>query len=267
MHPDPDKYILELKTVQSGNIKILFEVLKEVLNGDINIVFTPEYIKIVEVDKLKTAIVYLQLNSKAFEYYNCTKNHIVVGVNTNNIYKIIKIAKSNADTISFFIESSKEYILGIRMENSEDNKAFEVKLPLLDKDYVNLNIPNVEFESIISLSSIKFQKYIKDLNSLATNRDGILDITSIGQQLKMKCLGDFSENKAIFGMTSNDTQINNKTNDIVQGKFSLKYLLLFTKATSLCKTVQIYLKNDYSIILEYNVGSLGSLRFILSPIQ
>lgn len=257
-----DKYLLDLKTVQSSNIKILFEVLKEVLLGDINIIFTPENVKVVEMNVNGTAIVYLNLKSEAFEYYHCEKE-TVVGVNTTNFYKIIKIAK-NTDTISFFIEKKNQDFLGVRMENSEDNRVFESNIPLLDIPVTSLEIPKIEFPSIISLPSVKFQKYIKDLNSLGT--DCVLEITSVNQQLSFSCNGEFSKNKAIFG-NSNDTKFNNNSDfEIIQGRFPLKFMILFTKATSLCQTVHMYLKNDYSLILEYTVGGLGSLRFILSPI-
>jgi len=257
-----DKYILDLKTVQSSNIKILFEVLKEVLLGDINLIFTPENIKVVEMNATGVAVVYLNLKSEAFEYYYCERE-IVVGINTTNFYKIIKIAK-NTDTISFCIDRNYEDFLVVKMENSEDNRIFESKIPLLDIPLTSLEIPKIEFPCIISLPSVKFQKYIKDLNSLGT--DCVLEITNVNQQLTFGSNGEFSKNKAIFG-NSDDTKF--KTNseiDIIQGKFPIKFMILFIKATSLCQTVHMYLKNDYSLILEYTVGGLGSLRFILSPI-
>ena len=40
---------------------------------------------------------------------------------------------------------------------------------------------------------------------------------------------------------------------IVQGSFSLKYLILFTKCTNLCNLINIFLKNDYPLIIQYNV--------------
>lgn len=258
-----NQYILELKTVQSSNLKILFEVLKEVLLGDINLIFTPNNIKVVEMNVNGVAIVYLNLKSEAFEHYHCTRE-IIVGINTTNFYKIIKIAK-NTDTISFYIDKNAEDYLNVKLENSEDNRIFESKVPLLDIPLTTLEIPKIEFSSIISLPSVKFQKYIKDLNSLGT--DCVLEITSVNQQLTFKCNGEFSKNKAVFGHSEDTTFNNIENSEIIQGKFPIKFMILFTKATSLCQTVHIYLKNDFSLILEYRVGSLGSLRFILSPIM
>jgi proliferating cell nuclear antigen len=255
------KYILDLKTVQSNNIKVLFEVLKEVLLADMNLIFTPTSIKVIELNASGEGMVYLNLKSEAFEHYYCERE-INVGLNTTNFYKIIKISK-NTDTVSFFIERNNDTMLGVRMENSDDNRLFESRVPLLDVPLKRLVIPKLEFPSVISLPSSKFQKYIKDLNSLGV--DCIVEITSVGQQLMFKCIGEFSENKAIFGASADNTFKVDSDQEIIQSRFSLKFLLLFTKATNLCNVVHIYLKNDYSIILEYTVGSLGSLRLILSP--
>lgn len=254
-----EKFILELQSVQSSNLRILFEVLKDVLLTDINIIFMPDGIKIVELDGGETCLIHLVLEKKAFEIYNCTKK-IVVGVNSNNFYKIIKTAK-NSDTISFFVSEADPNSLRIKMENSEKNRMFESVIRLLDVSYSNHEIPDVEFESVIVLPSVEFQKICKDMNSLGIGNR--VEIKSIGEQLIFCYKGDFSEQRIILGKCENTRS---SSSGIIQGVFNLKFLLLFTKATNLCNAVSIYLKNDYPLILEYSVGSLGSLKFILSNI-
>ena len=51
------------------------------------------------------------------------------------------------------------------------------------------------------------------------------------------------------------------------GTFSLKYVNLFIKSSSLCSNVEIYLKKGYPLILEYRIGSLGKVQFVLAPIN
>jgi proliferating cell nuclear antigen len=257
----PGKYILDLKTVQSGNLRILFEVLKEVLLSDINIIFTPTYIRVAEIDGSHVAVVHLTLDSEAFESYYCERD-LVVGINTNNFYKIIKTV-SNNDTISFSVEADDTSTLRVKVENSEKNKLFDSEVRLLDVSLYDLKIPDAIFPSVIILPSIDFQKICRDLNSLGTEHT--IEIQSVDQQLKFIYDGDFSKQKIILGKSDN-TMFDKKSEYIVQGKFNLKFLLLFTKATNLCNTVQIYLENDFPLILEYSVGSLGKLRFILSNI-
>ncbi|HEY9703731.1 MAG TPA: proliferating cell nuclear antigen (pcna) [Allocoleopsis sp.] len=254
--------VLDIKSVQSNNIKILFEVLKEVLVTDINLIFTPTHIKAIEKDGKEKAMVHLYLESSAFEHYYCEKEKITVGINTTNFFKIIKNATPN-DVISFYIERNKEDFIVIRKENSEESKISESKLKILDIhcDYTEKLHP-VEFESEISMPSTKFQKYMKELKSLGL--DPILEIKSIGQQIIFSCIGDFSDNKIALGNSENvKFEKNSKT--IIQGMFSLNFLILFTKATNLCQTVHLYMKNDSPLFLKYTVGNLGCLKFILKP--
>jgi proliferating cell nuclear antigen len=58
---------------------------------------------------------------------------------------------------------------------------------------------------------------------------------------------------------------NNNKDDIIQGLFALKHLVLFTKCTNLCNNVELYLKNDYPLIIRYSVASLGEIKLCLAP--
>ncbi len=257
-------FILEVKSIQSSNIKVLFEVLKEVLLTDINLIFTPNSIKVIEKEGTERAMVHLNLDSEAFERYYCEEEQIVVGINTTNFYKVIKINTSK-DIISFYIERNKPNHFCVKIENSEDPEFFVsvFKILNLEKNYV-MEIPSVEFDSEIILPSSKFQKKMKNLNSLGI--DCNIEIKSIGQQLICSCEGEFSNNKVVFGSSDNVKIEGNNCVGITQGIFPLKFLILFTKATSLCKIVNIYLKNDFPIILKYSVGNLGYLKFVLNNI-
>ena len=59
---------------------------------------------------------------------------------------------------------------------------------------------------------------------------------------------------------------NNNKDDIIQGLFALKHLVLFTKCTNLCNNVELYLKNDYPLIIRYSVASLGEIKLCLAPL-
>jgi proliferating cell nuclear antigen len=51
----------------------------------------------------------------------------------------------------------------------------------------------------------------------------------------------------------------------LKGRYSLKYLNLFTKATGMCATVQIMQEEDSRfMVLKYNVANLGELKFYLA---
>jgi len=93
-----------------------------------------------------------------------------------------------------------------------------------------------------------------------------VEIKNINNQLILSCNGEFCSQETILMDNEGINCISNKNSDeIVQGVFSLKYLVLFTKCTNLCSTVELYLKNDYPLICLWRVASLGEIRLCLAP--
>ena len=49
--------------------------------------------------------------------------------------------------------------------------------------------------------------------------------------------------------------------------FSLKYLCLFTKCTNLCNLLHMYIKNDYPLVIKYDIANLGHIKLCLYLIR
>jgi proliferating cell nuclear antigen len=119
------------------------------------------------------------------------------------------------------------------------------------------------------MPSSDFQKICRDFNALAEK----LEITSSNSDLIFRCIGDFVDGETIILSESQGGVRVQKTtsagaaasSEIVQGIFELKYLVMFTKCTNLCPTIEIYLKNDYPLVLRYMVANLGEVRVVLAP--
>lgn len=252
-------YKLEVKTVQSQAFKILIEALKELLT-DTTIEFDASGMKIVSIDTSHCVLVHLRLDACKFEYYHC-EGKISIGINMLNFYKLIRTINSN-DTLTLFIESSDTINnLGIKIENGDKNSRTTYKLNLLDLDNPKIQIDNAEFNTVINMPSTDFQKICRDMNNIAE----YVDIKNVGNQLILSCKGDFCSQETIIVDNENGVNsIQSKKNEIVQGMFSLKYLVLFTKCTNLCTTVELLLKNDYPLVIRYMVASLGELKLAIS---
>jgi len=253
--------MLYFKTVQSNAFKCLFEVLKEILH-DVSIQFDAESMRIMTVDGSHVALVHLRLDAKNFEEYVCT-SPMHVGVNMLNLYKLLKVA-SNNDTISFSIADSDASELAIKIENNERRSHTEFKLKLLDVDIEELNMPDIEFDSIITLPSAYFQRLCKDMNNISE----LMTIRSRQTELVLSCAGDFAsqetsiKDSAVEGGSGPSFQA--KSAEMVEGTYMLKYLILFNKASSLSNTMEIYMRKDYPLIMKYQVANLGELRFCLA---
>jgi proliferating cell nuclear antigen len=264
--PNANGNLFEIKTVQSGAFRTLIEALKEILT-EANLEFDSQGIKVMAVDETHTVLVYLRLHSDRFETYYCPAKH-VLGVNMIYFFKLIKTMGNN-DNLTLYLPASNPNKLGIRMENSEKSTVTNYFLKLFDTDVEDIQIPSLNFTSIIHMPSLDLQKICRDMNALGEKLD--VEITSSGSDLIFKCMGDFAEQETIISENDNSNMKVHKSAgsvaEIVQGIFQLKHLVLFTKCTSLCPSIELYLKNDFPLILRYTVANLGEIKLVLAPMK
>ena len=251
--------LVEIKTVQSNAIRILCEALKDILT-DVNLQISNEGLKIISMDGSKQAVVNLKLEANKFEKFYC-KRPVTAGLNMTSLYKIIKSVK-NSDIISFNIEEQNDTKLIIQIENKEKKTHIVTVLKLLDIDEDILDIPNIAFETVKTMPSNDFQSYIRELSIITTK----VRLISSDNTFTLTGEGDFAETKITIGDTTNNNSSNDLKKKVSSGLFLIKYLLLFTKSTNLCTTVEIYLKSEFPLILVYNVANLGKLQYCLAPL-
>jgi len=260
--PNMNGNLFEIKTVQSSAFRTLVEALKEII-AEANIEFDPTGIKIVTVDETHTNLVYLKLNADKFEHYYCPVKY-VLGVNMMYLFKLIKMLENN-DNLTLYLPAKDPNKLGILMQNFDKQTSKNIYLKLFDTNVEDIQIPSLSFTSIIHMPSQDFQKICRDMNSLGDK----VEITSSAGDLIFKCIGDFAEQETIIRESQGAMRVQKQqgSNEIVQGVFQIKNLFLFTKCTNLCASIEIYLKNDAPLIIQYAVANLGSVKLVLAPIR
>lgn len=263
-------YRLEIRTVQAVAFKVLIEALKEIL-ADTSIEFDETGMKIMAMDTSHVVLVHLKLEASKFELYHCD-GRINIGINMLNLHKLIKTINNN-NTLSLYIDRDDVNHLGIKIENSDKNSKTTYKLNLLDLNHHDICVDPTKFTDVVTLPSADFQKICRDMNNLADH----MEIRSVQNQLIFSCTGDFCSQETVIcdsgmqgvegggqegGQAASPAAV---SGEIVQGVFSIKHLVLFTKCTNLSSMMELYLKNDYPLIIRYDVSSLGSIRLALAP--
>ena len=262
-----DGNILTIQTVQIAPFRTLMTALKDILL-ETNISFQPDGIRIINMDKSHTILAHLFLDAKNFEFYECKKDKIIIGVNMLHLFKLINTI-DNDDTLTIYIENA-DYVDGIvsylalKFENGDIKQRKMQKLRLIEPEQEELEYPDVKFSSIINLPSADFQKIIRDLSCISDK----LEIKSVGTELIFKCNGQFAS--AEIHRTESDGSmgfiLKQDSSKVVQGEFSLKNLGYFIKCTNLCSQIEIYLENDLPLVVKYYVASLGMIQLCLSPL-
>jgi proliferating cell nuclear antigen PCNA len=270
--------ILEVKTTQSVHIKTLIESLSPLLS-DVNIHFYPKKFKnengeeveggimIKEMNKSSTILIHCKLDADKFDTYNYNykADKLIIGINLNNFLKCIK-CMTNCDTMTWKIDSDDINKLIMILESANEKKTF--KINLMDLEHMDLDIEPEKFTYKVKMPTQDFQNYCKNMLNVAT--DGKMEIKCCDNTLFIGGSGDLGTIEFEIVASNNSSGLyikkeNSNTYEIPQGKFELKYLINFTKCSNMCTHVTLYLKNKYALVIEYNVSTLGVIKFVLSP--
>lgn len=256
--------VLELKTVQISPFRTFMTALKDILI-ETNITFQKDGMRIVNMDKSHTIIAHLHLKAENFEEYFCAYDKIVIGVNMFQLFKLIQLIDNN-DTLTIYIDkdnydSGVVRYLGLKFENGNIKQCKNMMLRLIEPDQEELELPDVTFPSIINMPSNDFQKIIRDLSPLSDK----LEIKCVGNELIFNLNGPFAQVEIQRSESDGNMEYLQKQDNtnIIQGKFSLKYLAYFIKCTNLCNSIEIMLGNDLPLVVKYDVASLGEIKLCL----
>lgn len=254
----------EIQTTQTAPFKTLIETLKEILedvtiqiinkkdeNGELS---NSSGIKILATNNTKDLLIYLKLDAKSFDKFECSQDHIDIGVNMGNFYKILKVMQ-NDDTLTLFQDEDDINHLKLIITSSKGTIT-NLKLNLIDVDIQKIKVPSkTRFNSIVTMSSSEFHNTCRYINTLSDT----IEIKNVGNAIIFGCKGNFAEvEKCINGQNKEEST------EIIQGKFDLKKLVIFTKCTSLCTEIQLKLSNDYPLFIRYQISDLGTISFCLS---
>jgi len=292
--------ILELKTTQASAIKIVVDAVNSLLT-DANFDFYPYYMDeekkddnyesdsdnetteehepteqpqqngkkriggmiLKEVNKTGKILVYMRLDADKFDVYkyNYHKKKLTLGIDIGNLLKCLK-CMSHFDTMTWLVDDDDINKLVIILESAERKEKKTFKLNLMDIEEETYDITPIQFPYSITLPSQDFHKYCKDM---AATTDKI-EIKATSNKLFFSGKGGIGNIEFEVGETNGGLSITsntNQTNEIVQGLFELRFLVIFTKCTNLCNQITLFLKNDYPIIVTYQIAALGEIKLVL----
>ena len=243
---------MKFVSVQAVAFKAVFEVLKDILN-DVNIYFKKDGIQVITLDTARSALVDMFLRAENFEEYVCDDD-IVAGVNIANTFKLLKTITNN-DVITMSI-TTKEFV-DISIQNEAKKTVTKFQLKLLDINEDQIELPEIDISVATTMQSIDFQRMCRDMNNVAND----VTISRVGKTFTVKCEGDFANQETVIECADDTCRSGLE----MKGTYSLKYLNIFTKATSMCSTVQILQEEENRfLVLKYNVANLGELKFYLA---
>ena len=258
--------IVDFTTVNATIFRTLFETLKEQL-FEFDLVFTREGIEINNTTSQNNGIIFLKLNSEEFEEYVCQRDTFSIGLNILEFYKIIKTC-SDGSSLRIYYDDDEEGKLNIQMENKEDNLKKSYKLNLMDTNRQSINLDGSVVLTKTLIPTTIFQKIIKDMKTFSDR----VDITIQNETLSFSCDGEFTtqETELTQGVSESSLLFQTKTQEKHTGCFMVESLIKIIKCSNLCQKLKLsFLEKNQKVfmMLEYDVGNLGQVQFILMKME
>ncbi|KAJ1941289.1 hypothetical protein FBU59_003540 [Linderina macrospora] len=243
-------------------LKKIVEALKDLIN-ETNIDFSETGISLQAMDSSHIALCNLLLRDDGFKTYRSDRT-MTLGVNLSSLSKLLKCA-GNDDEVRIFTDDDADQ-LNFSFESANKERVSEFTLKLMDIDADAVDIPEMDYQAVIDMSSSEFSRIIRDLGSVG--EAVMIDATKQG--VKFSSAGDagkgsilLKHQKSVDGDSALATSI--EINEPVSHSLALKFLSNFAKAAPLADRVSIHMIEDAPVMFEFKISEIGHIRYYLAP--
>jgi len=257
--------MFEAKLVEGASLKKLVESMKDLFN-DVNFDVTNAGISCQAMDSSHVCLCSVLLRSEMFDPYRCDRN-MTLGMSTTTMSKILKCA-GNDESIVLKAEDQADCINFI-FEKPEQERVSNFEMKLMDLDSEHLGIPDQDYDATISMPSSELQRICRDLSqfgdtvTIACTKDGI----------SFSCDGDTGKGEVILRQNASadgeENSVKIELNEAVTQTYAMRFLIFFTKATTLSSTVTLSICKEVPLVTEYKIGGGGEtggyIRYFLAP--
>jgi len=218
------------------------------------------------MDASHVALVSVVLPREVFQEYRCDRIYSL-GINMPNCAKVFKCAAAG-DTVEVCHRDGTDTASFVFLHKNED-KVSDYEINLLNLDLERLDIPGTDYQAVVTLPSLDFQRMVRDLSQF----DDSVTITVTQQGVQFAASGVGSGQGIIACMKLAVTQEQGKERETVSVRvegtltlsYTLKYLCLFSKAAPLAPSVTLSLAPEHPLVVQYAIAELGHVRYYVAP--
>lgn len=253
--------MFEARLTQGKLFKQLVEALRDLVQQS-NIECSEEEMAIQAMDSSHVSLVQVVLRSSGFEHYRCDRP-LALGFNSSNLGKILKCA-ANEDVLTLKAEDEGEK-LTLMFESPNQDRISDFELNLMEINEEQLGIPETDYKCTVKMPSGEFQRIIRDMMTLGDT----CEISCSKEGIRFSVKGDLGTGNVLIRANADPEkeaeQVVIDMEEPVELTFALRYLNLFTKATSLGPSVIISMSPDVPIVIEYPISDMGHIKYFLAP--
>ncbi len=218
--------------------------------GSFNI--TKEGISLKAMDASGISMVSFFIPNKAFSKYNIDKSS-TVGINLDNFSRIMNSSRNNEQLIL------KEDANKLSVEFSGQNSKRRYKLPIIEVRKDSEKEPKIDFESFVEVKGDSLKEMLKDALMLSSyvglkTDKGTFRVTAKGDA------GELEEEHLDNAEFIKKLDVNKPSSS----SFNLDYLIKIINSCPSNSNIQISLKTDEPIKVDYAIGD-AKVSYYLAP--
>ena len=263
----PNECLLHLRTTQSVKIRTLVETINPILvEGSIN--FDENGMHLSGINQI--ILCDFTIRAKDVEEYHCHSPQ-QISINFEVLYSCMSSVSQDESICLQITRESMDcpvpYLSVFIINGCNENEyIFHFKVTLLALAKEVFDIPETNFTSVVSIPSQSFHRVLRACDKRGSNVQVCTRYQSKSNNYVIfHTRGDESDLTYHMKMFVPDDPWIDKT-CLKMDRYSLKYLLLISKATSMSTHVTLFLAPDFVLAVKYNIGTIGSVTFCLAPL-
>lgn len=255
--------MLEARFGQGLILKKVFEAIKEMVT-DVNLECNEAGIQLQAMDSSNVSLVSMELKESCFDFYRCDKNR-TLGLNMTTVAKVFKLC-GNDDAVILRHEDDGDTVSFV-FENASEDRLSEFEMKLMQIEQEHLGVPESDFQVTVELPSADLKRICGDLSQFA---DTVM-IETTNKHVKFSTRGEIGGGGVLLKPKASTDKGEAVTLDVssnAHSTFALRYLNLFSKASSLSPWTRLQMSTGQPIEVMFSImedESKGTLKFYLAP--
>ena len=265
-----NKSFVEFRTNQIKPVKSIFDAIKNNL-PDTTIFFSPEGLKILQLDGTGNFLVNVSLDGVNFEHYYCdpdTENGedtVTVNLSAIQLNNIFKNVKTDDNMLAFYYEKDSDNVrLIFSSEKKSETRTYTISTQHIEDDIQFGEIEGTEhFPYCLSLPCSDLQGICRDFKNSQCEK---ITISHDGQKLIFSGQGPAIEARIERSGQNTDKTPSDGDASTYSDVFKFSTLNEFSKCQSggESKIVKMYLSQGEPIVLHFEVGTLGDMEVAIA---
>jgi proliferating cell nuclear antigen len=247
-----------LKLENSRILKGIVETLASIID-ETEFRVTPKEFTISAMDPSRICLLKLSIKKDDFDGYECSKES-KVGLNLDDLDKILKRSAVNDSVEINFDESNQKIKIKMQREGISRTRTFSLALLDIDIEEIPMdNLLKIEYPSkwVIDpdflVEAIKDAEIYSEILNINANEGHGLIFSSSGQIGEME-----------YDLNEEDL-IESELQGTSSGAYSLTFLKAILKISSITEKLEIALKTDHPLKMNFDLLEGGKLNYFLAP--